>query len=286
MTYEDPYDVLKLPKTASFQEVRIKYIELAKKHHPDRLQNQSDEERSKNEAYFKKVTVAYHTIENLEKGGRNCTAEEREGLDWRTIWNRVEKFMKEYMNHANVATYEKTNYTHSCKIPVSLEEIHAGKIKKVELFVHHQEDPVYLKVPCNEFPQYRIHMDSHEYICNMVLQPHPIYTIDSSMQLHTNVQIRPTEYIEGARVALHYLEKDVEVEMQIPPFYDLDKPWIVPSMGLFRKSDLVVHLQLMAPSKEIWTKLSEMERSNIINLLNQTNALYGMDPGLEKPKTI
>lgn len=55
----DPYDVLEIPKNSTLREVRIKYLCLAKKYHPDK----SDEDTIKK---FQEIEYAYRAITNPE----------------------------------------------------------------------------------------------------------------------------------------------------------------------------------------------------------------------------
>ena len=53
-----PFQILGLPEHASFEDVRRKYLELAKKYHPDNGGNAED---------FSKISKAYDTIEIKQK---------------------------------------------------------------------------------------------------------------------------------------------------------------------------------------------------------------------------
>ena len=53
-----PFQILALPEHAGFEEVRKKYLSLAKKYHPDNGGNEED---------FTKITNAYNTLEKKFK---------------------------------------------------------------------------------------------------------------------------------------------------------------------------------------------------------------------------
>jgi hypothetical protein len=61
----DPYDVLGLPKNASFKEVKKAYWQLSQKYHPDRSH---PDQVAEDEARFKEIKEAYEAIENTGQG--------------------------------------------------------------------------------------------------------------------------------------------------------------------------------------------------------------------------
>ena len=56
---EDPYAILGLPETASWDEITAMHRRLAKEHHPDRLSAATDEQRVAGEAYMRELNIAY-----------------------------------------------------------------------------------------------------------------------------------------------------------------------------------------------------------------------------------
>jgi DnaJ-domain-containing protein 1 len=55
----DPYVVLGLPPSASWEEISAAHRRLAKLHHPDRLQNATDEEREASNQRIRDLNIAY-----------------------------------------------------------------------------------------------------------------------------------------------------------------------------------------------------------------------------------
>ena len=70
MTDFNPYEVLKLDKTATGREIKQAYRELAKKHHPDKHSNDAPEEKKLHESLFKQINRAYDCLSDLEKKAR------------------------------------------------------------------------------------------------------------------------------------------------------------------------------------------------------------------------
>ncbi len=62
MKTKDFYEILGVPKQATVQEIKKRYRELAKKHHPD-----ANEGSKKSEEIFKTVTAAYETLRDKKK---------------------------------------------------------------------------------------------------------------------------------------------------------------------------------------------------------------------------
>ncbi|KAL1920324.1 uncharacterized protein VTP21DRAFT_1470 [Calcarisporiella thermophila] len=60
-THDSPFDVLRLPRTASNAEIKRQYLELAKELHPDRLGPQATRETTER---FQKVVKAYELLKH------------------------------------------------------------------------------------------------------------------------------------------------------------------------------------------------------------------------------
>jgi len=55
----DPYVVLGLPPSASWEEISASHRRLAKLHHPDRMVNATDEERETSDRRIRELNIAY-----------------------------------------------------------------------------------------------------------------------------------------------------------------------------------------------------------------------------------
>lgn len=280
---EDPYDILCISRTASFAEVRQRYIELAKLHHPDKLHHISEEEKKEHEKYFKKVTGAYQRISDIHNGKANKNSyytninDNNENSDeWRNIWNSVENFLKEQMKTMFEKTPEKQ--IHIFRLPVTLEDIYNKKIKKVELILRNQNTPIYLRVNCNEYPEALIQNNGKMYRCKMILQEHKLFTIDNCMNLCYKCEITMKEYINGSNKIIKYLDLS-DIIIDIEPFSKLEEI-IIHNKGLLENTSLIIKINLSLPSKELWDKLDNHEKMDMQNSLNQINALFKTSDGL------
>jgi len=60
----DPYEVLGLPNTASPDEIKHAYRELANKYHPDKVSHLGEEFKQLAEKRFKKIDAAYKALQS------------------------------------------------------------------------------------------------------------------------------------------------------------------------------------------------------------------------------
>jgi DnaJ-domain-containing protein 1 len=59
---DDPFGVLGVPSTATWDEVVAAHRQLAKQHHPDRLQEAGDDQRAESENTMRQVNAAYREL--------------------------------------------------------------------------------------------------------------------------------------------------------------------------------------------------------------------------------
>jgi DnaJ-class molecular chaperone len=286
---DNPYDVLELPHNTSFSEVRLKYYKLAKIHHPDKY-NGTDTEKSVNEEYFKKVTVAYHHLEQKEKnGGIDESFLPNSKEDWRSVWSSVDTFFmqpdawkhmrtifKDALKEVATKTFQKH---HSITLQVTLEEVHMQKLKKLRLFLKNISEPIFIHVNASNFPFKRIqHMlstgEEIDIDVDIKILKHSIYTTDALLgtyDLYATYEITLGEYISGKSIKLPYLDNS-KIDIEIKPFAKIEKPIIFSNKGLFyNDGDLYIKLEIILPTKDMLLK-QPLEFQE--NLLNSLNALY------------
>jgi DnaJ-class molecular chaperone len=266
---ENPYDVLGLGEGATLTEVKAQYIKLAKIHHPDKLSPElSAGEREHHEELFKKITVSYRYIQDSHTRGRGGGGgfwwNEQSGgaaaTDWTAMWRQV---FQETMAEV------KKRY-HSVKMPVSLEDVHKKKVRKLEIFLRDVSEPVYIKVNCGLYPKTTVIHGGLMIKIRFILQDHPTYYLDNllgTQDLYTSCDVYLTEYLRGITMKLPYLD-GTEIQVIVPPFVELEKPIVCEGKGLWEAGDLFVKLRLVSPDREAWKSLNEDVRKNILDGLD------------------
>lgn len=233
----DPYEILGISRNATEVEIKRKYHELAKKHHPDKLAHLSATERAEHEETFKKITAAY---EYLRYPRNNAP-------DWASIWNHIAK-----------AWAQKRQSPHEIHYEIPIEDIIAEKTRKIRIFLNGQKTPIYLNVKAldvfkNEQIQFirRIDGIDHKINLNLKIKEHPDFWFDSidKPELYTYTQINWYEYLVGCRRNIQIPGQDLRIDAEIPPF----------SLGpihlkTFNNFNLYMVLELLPPSIEILTK--------------------------------
>lgn len=277
------YTKLGLAPGVPFAAVRARYIELAKSCHPDKLSSSTNEERLAKEEYFKEVTVAYHCIKN---GG---DTEDLSKDDFKNIWesfiNKTEfwTLLKDLVVKAKAAAATEVNRHHSIDVPVSLEEIHTNKCKKLRLFLSGVKEPVFTNVMCGEYPQTTVLYGAYEIDITFVIREHPVFRLDTlldQLDLYTEVSVSLVEFLIGVKKEVTYLDGSVII-VDIPPFHPNNTPVFLEGKGLNGKGDMIVSVHLVLPTPQSWSVLEEAQREKIIYALDALSA-----PPCEKPKTI
>ena len=190
---KNPYEIMGISRSASLVQIKSRYFELARIHHPDKLSSTiSDNEKKKHEEKFKDITNAYSKI-NKEKeleakfgiGDLNNFDNMSDDLceeDWRAVWSDLESFfnktnsweamknivtdtIKDTLYEATLhSIYQSTNKwketskeaakkQHYINVEVTMEEVHLKKQKKLRLFLKGIKFPVFLTLDIGEFPE-------------------------------------------------------------------------------------------------------------------------------------
>jgi DnaJ-class molecular chaperone len=270
---QDPYEVLGLTFPSSKEEIKARYYELAKKHHPDKLQHLQPEERTKHEEHFKKVNLAYELLTKTDFEHSNKT-------DWKGIWSSVESFMQTSQmtafadllsNVIHIAKEYKKHKTteHHITLEVTLEEVHNRKEKKCRLFLKNVPEPVFIKVNCGCYPNYLYTHDSHYIYITFQILPHPIYSLDSlfdTFDLYAEIPLTLLEYFTGTTKEVEYLDQTY-IPVHIPPF--CTDPINLPDKGLFNKDLLTIVPKIKLPASQ---DIPEKNKLKIIKYLTTSRA--------------
>lgn len=313
---QDPYVVLGVPYGATRDEIKQQYRALAKRHHPDRWagKNISPEELHAHQERFKQITVAYHLLMERDT---DCPGNE----PWEHLWRRMEEVLNKQTVMEHLSSFLKRtfqtvpsrsggggggggdycppmpNQEHCFTIPVSFEDIHQSRRKKVRLVLKTHTEPVYITVMCEKYPRYET-MVMHQGEMRrfmLVLHPkiHPVYTLDyteddtervdetDGFNLFRAIPMRLLDYFTGKTVDWVHLD-GTTIQVSIPPF--LDRPSSQGSLdlgfsnlwekragkGLLGRGDLYITLDWELPTGTEWaTSLSEAEQAALILILEK-----------------
>jgi DnaJ-class molecular chaperone len=258
---ENPYDVLGLPRTATFPDVRAAYIRLAKAHHPDKLHSLEVADVASHEEEFKRITMAYKRIEDREKHGSSVDVDPGPGEDWASIFKKIFR----------QAVSELNKRYHSIEVPVTIEEIHNKKIKKLEVFLKDVSDAIYVKVDCGKWPETTLVHDGHIIKIRFALREHTIYHLDDILgthDLYTTCNLIWAEYLTGTSGDMLWCDGKTRLPLAIPAFSDPDMPIILKNRGLWEIGDLFIKIHVTPPSELVWRAMSADDKASIVRVLS------------------
>lgn len=288
---QDPYEILGLTHTATYEQVRERYKSLAIANHPDKLHHLSTEERSEREDYFKRVTVAYNMI--VESGGKTSAATDGTTASaryWRDIWERVAS-KNVWATFVDVADSYLRRSKHRVRVPVTFADVRLERLKRVQLFLRGVEEPVRLTVRCEEFPattyEYEAADGSYHHIDIELVWASGgddgLFDVDDEGNLYICVSLNWWTYIHGTEFILPYVDGS-EVTVKVPPFHALGEDIVMPTLGVRPTKDLRVELELIGVSTDQWHTVSDAERDEFCRILKK---MYGMtSSGVGNPKSI
>jgi hypothetical protein len=163
---------------------------------------------------------------------------------------------------------------HVFKLMVSMEEVHAKKSRKVRLFLNEfPKDPFYVNIDFDCFPEmiyYHKHSGvGYKIIIEMKLKPHPVYYWDNLLNewdIYTTVPITLSEYFTGCRKQIPNIDTTTSFAVSITPFPDMKKSICYKGMGLQKKGDLYIVLEIRLPTKKEWKQMENNGGSSVLEL--------------------
>lgn len=245
---EDPYDVLGLVYPCTKDVIKARYYELARKHHPDKLQHLSKEDIEMNEQKLKLINRAYETLTKT---------------DYEPEWNFNSIFETVINNVKNYTA--KLLKEHHISVEVTLEEVFSKKEKRLRLFLKGIIQPIFITINCSD-KLYR-HNDLEIHITYIIL-PHKIYSVeDDGKDIYSTIYISLYEFVKGCSYKIDYLDKTT-IDITIP---ECDTQTIVvPNKGLYGEGSLVIYIKIDLPKKE---EINPKIRNKLLKYLrNMSNA--------------
>jgi hypothetical protein len=298
---------------ATREDIKQAYHRLAKLHHPDRWSGKavSPEELHQHQEAFKNITVAYHLLMDTDHSSERSFHSSHSSASWDDLWKRMEDVLKrrhvlEPLSHFLKMTFHQlrrpkedkeaptSTREHSFTIPVSLEDIHLGKRKKVRLLLKHDPEPIYLSVMCDRYPSYEttvIRPNGTTHTLTLMLYPktHLTYTVDyvasdeeavdetSGFNLYRAIPMTLLDYVQGKHVEWIHVDGNPEHHW-IPPFLGNEVAaeigysalWKkLPNRGLAGKGDLYLTLDWRLPAETHWESLSSADKDAFILILQR-----------------
>jgi hypothetical protein len=192
MKKKDCYDTLNLPQTATIEEVKKRYRQIALQNHPDKLSslNLPNQDYDEKVNTFKRATAAYGCIiqnkfsyggdfdpskpfdfsDNLFDGTADMMDVFNDVLTDPSFNEFIENTFKSFFqdnttyppNPSSFPTYSPFFATecyqpqpieHNVKVHISFLELHKKEIKKCRFFLKNCPKPIYYNVDCSEFPK-------------------------------------------------------------------------------------------------------------------------------------
>jgi DnaJ-class molecular chaperone len=261
---ETPYDILGISPTDSLDVLKARYKELARHNHPDKLHGLPEVERKEREEYFKKVTVAYHTVwaHKSQNENESETEYKEDRPEFIKQWQRIYENMSKVTDWTTI--FKNTLHDvasmlkrHTIQVPVRLIEIHEYRKKKVRIFLRDVEEPIFIDVDCARFP----YGFTTAYVDNRGLH-HSIRIelfvdekdaerwLGDDNHVHENIYISWSQYIHGFEQSLTSFNGEQTV-ISIPPFAGDDYEIRMTGWGVLGR-DWIIHILCKSPTKEEW----------------------------------
>lgn len=300
-----PHETLGVAPNASIEEVRAAYIQLARRHHPDKHGHATEEERARNEAIFKEVTNAYQLIAerpsyaqasgNGEEAWRVPTSLD----EWESTWNKVINVpevmntMKSLFNMARQMreARQRAAEAKAATVPQEpvepIEAIHATlqvtpadvqgmRKRKIRVMPSGME----VLVDCGAFPgpfcTTNVEGTSFEVAFEIVSKDAHV-TVDSfepgKWDLFRRVSVNLMQWLEGSVHVLPHVCKDspalngAPLDVVIPPCTPLDAPLIFDDLSQWRYGSIYVSVALDLPTQDAWLRMGETDRECLATLL-------------------
>jgi curved DNA-binding protein len=288
--FQDYYEILGVPRTATEDEIKKAYRKLARKHHPDVNPNDKGAEEQ-----FKKINEAYEVLSDAEKRKKY----DRFGENWKTgqefspppEWGSqpgggsytyttggegdfsefFHQFFGPGMGFGSNTQRRRAGFSTrgsdvEAELPVTIEEAFHGISKQFTIRRADGTTKTYkVRIPEHSYAGKQIKLAGQgehgantpgDLILTLAYQSHPYYDIDN-FDLYREISIAPWEAALGAKVPLETL--DGNVRLTTPPGAQNGLKLRLRDRGLYRpdgsRGDLYAVVDIAVPEK-----VSETER--------------------------
>ncbi len=287
--FQDYYEILGVPRTATEEEIKKAYRKLARKHHPD-----VNPEDKNAEEKFKKINEAYEVLSDAEKRKKY----DRFGENWKTGeqftpppgWGPqpgsgepagggftyttgdegdfsefFQQFFGPGMGFGASTQRRRPGFTTrgsdiEAELPVTIEEAFHGGAKQFTIRKGDGTTKTYrVKIPEHSYAGRQIKLAGEgspgtstagDLILTLGYQNHPYYDIDN-FDLHREIDVAPWEAVLGAKVPMETL--DGNVRLTIPAGAQNGLKLRLKSRGLYRsdgsRGDLYAIVDIAIPEQ-------------------------------------
>lgn len=202
----NPYEILGISKSASKEEIKKAYKDIALKCHPDKLHNYNEKEKNERIEKFKLASSAYDILYNDKNVNMFNNINNFDYSDfkdasfftpeyWKETWktffkeDETAEILKDtFIDVASIFINNKIKprsfymptdsceiIKHNIKLPVSYYEVYCNIKKKLRLFLNDIEEPIFLDIYCGTYPKIvKNYLDDdnkeHEIIINLILK--------------------------------------------------------------------------------------------------------------------
>jgi curved DNA-binding protein len=296
--FQDYYQVLKVSKTATQQEIQKAYRKLARTYHPDINKEKGAEDK------FKKITEAYEVLKNPEArkrydmlgsnyhSGQPFTPPGGQG--WQNVnvdfgdlggsgasgfSSFFEQFFGGGFKQQRRRPQETTRQDQEAIIEISLEEAMQGTEK--EFLIQDSPQPnaagrqLRVKIPPGATQDARIRLKGHgteksDLVLIIKLRPHPLFRAQKR-DLFMNLALSPWEAALGTTIKITTLDNSI-ISMKVPPGTQSGSQLRLRAKGLPAKSgqagDLFVEMLVVIPTKLTTEEKTLFEKLKEISLFN------------------
>lgn len=247
VTFQDYYEILEIPRTASEDEIKKAFRKLARKYHPD--VNPSDAQA---EERFKKINEAYEVLSDPEKRKKydkfgpnwkngqefqpppGWDPQPSPGFRYTTTGGDYEGDFSEFFRQffgtggAGFGTrsqprrpgFSQRGHDIEAELPVTLEETLEGGKKQFSIRTGDGSSKTYkVTIPPHSYAGKQIRLSGQgqkgiqspgDLILTLAYAPHPEFDVDGA-NIYADLMLAPWEAALGTKVTFHTLDGDVRL---------------------------------------------------------------------------
>jgi curved DNA-binding protein len=261
MEFQDYYQILKVSRSASAEEIQKAYRKLARQYHPDVNKDKGAED------HFKKVSEAYEVLKNPESRRKYDAL----GKNWKggdpfqtpRGWQNVDFNFGRQGEQSGFSDFFDMIFGRESEVTITLEEAYSGVTKTLH------PSGVTVHIPAGATTGSRLRLKEQGLIVNIRVAPHRHFRVEGR-DLIATVAISPWEAALGATVEVPTLTGKVRVK--VPAGSQSDSVMRLKGKGMLssRKEagDLRLELKIHVPTmlseqeRELFQKLSEVSTFN------------------------